>query len=242
MAKEEYNLNIGSKRYSSWSLRVWLLMMMKDVAFDERLIPFINVQGKREFNDETKRNIASVSKTAKLPSLSNGSTTLSESLPILEFLNEAHPDKNLWPVSSDERAHARMLAGAIYSGFHGTKLALPFLGDGRRKENPSQLEGTLEAEMKILQAILLETNIGSSDRYLYGDFTIADAMLIPLLMRYRSYNVIVSQQMNSYIEFAWNSHALQKWIAEAQVESERIEDIEQIYSAFPKRAEVKYKL
>ncbi|MGU9962642.1 MAG: glutathione S-transferase family protein [Candidatus Halichondribacter symbioticus] len=237
-----YVLNIGSKKYSSWSLRVWLLMKVKKIPFRENIIPFVNIAGKREFNTETKRKILLVSKTMKVPSLGTQSTSISESLPILEYLNDDWPEKKLWPEDIFDRAAARMLAGALYSSFHQTKLYMPFVGDGRKRTKRLLANKGIRSELDILLNILPNMDKIVENRYLYGDFSIADAMLIPLLMRYYCYNIIIPNHLKSYIERAMSLPEIKDWIKGAQQEKEIIKEIEDIYIKFPQIASVKYKL
>lgn len=237
-----YVLNIGSKKYSSWSLRVWLLMKVKGIHFDENIIPFITALGKREFDNNTKLKIFSISKTGRVPSLSINNISISESLVILEYLNDSFPDLSLWPNDIYKRASARVLSGALYSGFHATKLSLPFVGDGRKKNTKTSLTGHLKNDLDILLNLLPDTLDTTNGKYIFDTFSIADAMLIPFLLRYYSYNIDIPDNLASYLEAVISSEPMQSWIAAAQEESEEIIEIEQIYTNFPKRASVEYKL
>ena len=217
-------------------------MNKKCISFNENIIPFVNVKNKREFSYETKKRISQISNTMKVPSLKSGNLCISESLPILEYLNEMHPEKKLWPADIYKRTMARMLAGALYSGFHNTILYLPFVGDGRKKCVKTEIKGKLKDELNILLNILPSMNKMTKHEYLYGDFSIADAMLIPFLIRYYSYGVQIPVQLDSYLEHIIFSPEVQSWMVVAQNECEVIKEIEDIYVNFPNRNSVEYKL
>jgi len=90
-------LVIGNKNYSSWSLRPWLAMKVLGLAFDEKRIP-LDTPG-------TKQEILRYSPAGKVPCLVDGSLAIWDSLAILEYLAERHPQ--LWPADAAERARAR---------------------------------------------------------------------------------------------------------------------------------------
>jgi glutathione S-transferase len=77
-------LVIGNKNYSSWSLRGWLAMALTKAPFEERLIPI--------FEEDWESEIATVSPTCKVPVLIDGDRTIWDSLSIIEYLAERHPD------------------------------------------------------------------------------------------------------------------------------------------------------
>src|SRR5205823_7872192 len=83
-------LIIGNKNYSSWSLRPWIAMKVADLAFDEEVIS-LNAQ-------DFKGRVTKISGTGKVPALVDGDVQVWESLAILEYLAEKHPDARLWPA------------------------------------------------------------------------------------------------------------------------------------------------
>jgi glutathione S-transferase len=100
-------LVIGNKNYSSWSLRPWLAMKARGIAFDEKRIPLHDPAAKGE--------ILKHSPSGKVPCLVDGSLAVWDSLAILEYLAEHDPQ--LWPAQRGERARARALAAEMHSGF-----------------------------------------------------------------------------------------------------------------------------
>ena len=95
-----YQLYIGNKNYSSWSLRPWVLMRELQIAFEERLIPF----GQADVWESFRR----LSPTGKVPCLVDGDLNVNDSLSITEYLAERHPE--VWPADVSARAWARSAA------------------------------------------------------------------------------------------------------------------------------------
>lgn len=237
-----YTLHIGSRRYSSWSLRVWLAMRLAEIPFAESVIPFWSRSDRRAFRPEVLDRLAAVSPNRRVPALATPDLTLCESLAILEYLNERHPDRGLWPDDPIARARARMLSGAIHAGFHPIKLRLPFLGDGRSTPPRPIDDPDLDHEVAVLMDLLPEPAGGEPGAFLFGRFTIADAMMAPLVMRFHVYGVAVPPRLTAYIQTILAIPAVQDWIARAQTEPERIPEIEAIFERFPEPAPVEQKL
>ena len=102
-----YELFIGNKNYSSWSMRPWVLMRQLGIGFTEQLRPFHLNKGEGDFRK--------FSPSGKVPLLVHGDYRVWDSLAIAEFLAERHP--GVWPALSDARAFARCAAAEMHSGF-----------------------------------------------------------------------------------------------------------------------------
>src|SRR6266705_4390913 len=110
-------LIIGNKNYSSWSLRPWIAMKVAGIAFDEEVIS-LNAQ-------DFKGRVTKISGTGKVPALVDGDVQVWESLAILEYLAEKHPDARLWPADPAPRALARAIAAEMHAGFVPLRRHLP---------------------------------------------------------------------------------------------------------------------
>ena len=109
MAANRYRLVIGNKTWSSWSLRPWLAMRRTGLPFDE-----INVRLRLP---DTKAQILKHSPSGMVPTLIDGQLAIWDSLAILEYLAERHPEAELWPREASARAIARSAAAEMHSGF-----------------------------------------------------------------------------------------------------------------------------
>ena len=92
-----YDLYIGNKNYSSWSLRPWVLLRELGIPFRERLVPFGGAQN--------PTRSATFSPTGKVPCLVDGAITVWDSLAITEYVGERHA--GVWPAEAAARAWAR---------------------------------------------------------------------------------------------------------------------------------------
>ena len=109
MAANRYRLVIGNKNWSSWSLRPWLAMRRFGVPFEE-----INVRLRQA---DSKAEIIKYSPSGLVPLLLDGDLAIWDSLAIIEYLAEQHPDKHMWPADRQARALARSVSAEIHSGF-----------------------------------------------------------------------------------------------------------------------------
>ncbi len=109
VAAPNYTLVIGDKNLSSWSLRPWLALKQCGIPFAETRI--------RLRQPESKAAILEHSPSGKVPALQTDGLVVCDSLAILEFLAERHPDCGLWPKDAEARALARSIAAEMHAGF-----------------------------------------------------------------------------------------------------------------------------
>ena len=112
-----YELVIGNKNTSSWSLRPWLVMQAFGIPFSETLI--------RLRRPETPAELLRHSPSGKVPLLKSGHLLVWDSLAIIEFLAEQHPNKPLWPADPAVRAVARCVSAEMHSGFQALRNECP---------------------------------------------------------------------------------------------------------------------
>ncbi len=109
MAGADYRLLIGNKAWSSWSLRPWLLMRRFGVPFEE-----INVRLRQP---DSRAQILAHSPAGMVPALIAGDLVVWDSLAIIEFVQDRHPDLAIWPKDGIARAVARSVSAEMHSGF-----------------------------------------------------------------------------------------------------------------------------
>src|SRR5688572_29017555 len=102
-------LYVGSKRYSSWSLRPYLALAHAGAKFACTTILLDR--------DDSKANIGNVSPSARVPVLHDDELVVWDSLAICEYVNELFPDAKLWPTDRKQRAKARAVSAEMHSGF-----------------------------------------------------------------------------------------------------------------------------
>ncbi|MGQ0578666.1 MAG: glutathione S-transferase family protein [Betaproteobacteria bacterium] len=211
-------LVIGNKAYSSWSLRPWLLMKHAAIAFDEVRIAL--------YRQDSKQTILRYSPAGRVPVLVDGSLTVWDSLAICEYLAEKHPQKQLWPTETRARANARSISAEMHSGFVNLRSQMPMnvrrqmAGRGRTPE--------VLAEISRIQAMWNDcrTRFGAGGPFLYGEFSVADAMYAPVVSRFHSYQVELEGNARAYAEMMYALAAMHEWITGANAETEVISEYE----------------
>ena len=110
-------LYIGSKSYSSWSLRPWLALKQSGLAFEEVEIALRQ--------PATKASINKVSPSGKVPCLVHGGLQIWDSLAICEYLADETPEAHLWPTDRAARAFGRAISAEMHAGFTKLRQSLP---------------------------------------------------------------------------------------------------------------------
>ena len=203
-------LIIANKAYSSWSFRPWILMRHFGIAFNEVVIPMAQ--------ENTRAEMLRFSPAGKCPALHDGDITVWDSLAIIEYLAECHPEKPLWPEPRAARAQARSLAAEMHSGFTGLRGLLPMnmrRAVKRRELPPEASADVVRIEQAFRQA---RKEFGQAGAFLFGDFSAADAMFAPVVNRLHVYDVVVTAATRAYMDTMMALPAWQEWQAQAQAE------------------------
>ena len=208
-------LIIGNKNYSTWSLRPWLLMKEAGIEFDEHRIVLDT--------PKTAKEIAEFSAAGKVPILQLGDVTVWESLAIAETVAERWPEKKLWPEDFGERAHARAISAEMHSGFVHLRNCMPMncRAMGRKVHIPDELGDDINRVIDIWSDC--HKHYGDRGGWLFGDFSVADAMYAPVVMRLRTYGINLPDSAGYYPHRLLESEAMQEWLAAAECETEVIE-------------------
>jgi glutathione S-transferase len=178
-------LVIGTKAWSTWSMRPWLALKKTGVPFAETLIPL------RQENGLTGAAIKPHSPSGLVPALKDGDLTVCDSLAICEYLAERFPEAGLWPTDPAARALARAAASEMHSGFASLRGECPM-----DLTAPIRLVDLSDATHKDLRRIAELWN-GLLSRFggpwLGGsEWGIADAFFTPVATRLRTYGVRLS--------------------------------------------------
>ncbi len=208
-------LIIGNKNYSSWSLRSWLLLREAGIDFDEQVISLDL--------DDTAARIADFSSAGTVPVLLLGKQTIWDSLAIAETVAERWPEKNLWPADADARAHARCISAEMHSGFAELRAHMPMncRAMGRKVHLPDELSKDIDRIIAIW--VDCHRRYSNDGDWLFGSFSIADAMFAPVVLRLRTYGINLPESAEFYPRRLLQSHAMQEWLAAAECEVEVIE-------------------
>ena len=197
-----YELFIGNKNYSSWSMRPWVLMRQLGIGFTEQLRPFHLNQGEGDFRK--------FSPSGKVPLLVHGELRIWDSLAIAEFLAERHP--GVWPALADARAFARCAAAEMHSGY-GTLRNECSMSVGVRIRIHKVSDG-LRAELARLDELWAKGIAQFGGPFLAGPrFTAADAFFAPVATRIQTYGLPVSERAARYTGLLLQQASVAEWIA-----------------------------
>jgi len=208
-------LIIGNKNYSSWSLRTWLLLREAGIDFEERKILLDT--------DNTASQIAEYSAAGRVPILILDQQTIWDTLAIAETVAEHWPEKNLWPVNADARAYARCISAEMHSGFSALRSCMPMncRAMGRTVPLPDELADDIDRIIAIWSDC--HHRYSGDGGWLFGEFSIADAMFAPVVLRLRTYGIKLPDSAGFYPQRLLQSRAMQEWLAAAESEIEVID-------------------
>ncbi|MBA4284362.1 MAG: glutathione S-transferase [Xanthomonadaceae bacterium] len=203
-------LVIGNKNYSSWSLRPWLALRVAGIAFAEQRIPLDQ--------PDSKARMLIESPAGKVPVLVVGDLVIWDSLAICEYLAERYPDARLWPLDPAQRARARAISAEMHSGFAGLRSAMPMNCRGRHPD--SGRTAAALADIERISALWSDALAASGGPFLFGHFTIADAMYAPVAARFVTYAVALPPACAAYVARLQALPAMVEWNAAAATETE----------------------
>jgi len=198
-------LFVGSKRYSSWSLRPYLALAQTGTAFETTTILLDQ--------DDSKANIAKVSPAGRVPVLHHDGLVIWDSLAICEYLAELFPDTKLWPSERPARAKARAISAEMHSGFAALRRDMP-MDLGANKPGVGHTAEAL-ADVRRVHAIWHDALNASGGPFLFGSFTIADAMFAPVATRFVTYGVDLDALCRTYVDTTFALPWMQEWVADA---------------------------
>ena len=211
---EDLSLIIGNKCYSSWSLRAWFFLKHSGLDFRERRIPLET--------DQWRREILDYSPSGKVPVLMHGEIRVWDSMAICEYVSETFLAGGGWPPDPAARALARSVSAEMHSGFPHLRAQLPM--NCRRRFPGYPIPG--DAAMDIARVLeiwdLCLARYAPQGPWLFGSFSIADAMFAPVALRFYGYDVKLSAGEEQYVRTVLDDEAVRDWIRAACRETETI--------------------
>jgi glutathione S-transferase len=205
-----YDLYIGNKNYSSWSLRPWVLMRELNIPFREVLVPFGGAQNPDVFR--------AFSPTGKVPCLVDGTTTVWDSLAITEYLAERHA--GVWPTDAVARAWARCAAAEMHSGFQALRNTCG-MACGLRIRLHS-IGAPLERDLHRIEQLWADGLARFGGPFLTGArLCAADAFFAPVAFRIQTYDLPLAAGSRRYAAQLLGLPAMQQWYSAALAETWR---------------------
>ncbi|MDP1626326.1 glutathione S-transferase family protein [Parvibaculum sp.] len=219
MAAPEFELVIGDKNWSSWSLRPWLLMRQAGIPFQETSI--------RLRSPDTKSQILVHSPTGFVPALKWRGVVIGDSLAICETIADLFPGKKLWPKDALARALARSACSEMHSGFQAIRRDMPMAvlerhnGEGHTEEALASARRVIELWRALRGRFGRQAT--EDQGFLFGHFTVADAMFAPVVTRFETYGVNLGAlgddgMVRAYMDAILTLPSMRDWIAGAEAE------------------------
>lgn len=209
-----YTLTIGTKDWSSWSLRPYMALRAIGVRFEEDVIPLRRNSTTAEVEKRTPAGRVPVLKIDE----SGQSYIVWDSLAICETLAERHPESQLWPADAKARAKARSYCAEMHSGFADLRdqLTMDF---ARRLPMPELREATRQQIARIIAAWTEALGANENDGgFLFGRFSIADCMYAPVVSRFVTYGIDLPAPARRYVDRMFALPAMRDWGEAARAE------------------------
>ena len=213
-----YTLVIGNKNYSSWSMRPWVWMRHHSIDFTTHRIVLRT--------PATRTEIAAFGCGATVPVMVDGEAKVWDSLAILEYLAEQHPECQGWPADSASRAHARSVCAEMHSGFMPLRSAMPM--NCRRTIEDFTVSGEVAGDVDRINRIFNDCRrrYSGGGSWLFGSYSIADAMFTPVVMRFNTYGIKLDGDAAAYLHTVSHQSSVLEWIEDSRQEKEVIESDE----------------
>ncbi len=210
-------LTISSRNYSSWSLRGWLLCRLAGIEIDVQAVPLDDPGNRAE--------LLLLSPSVLVPRLTHEGASVWDTLAISEYLNELHPEAQMYPADRIARAHCRAVSGEIHSGFANLRSALPM--NLRAHHESFRIFAGARPDIERIETIWRECIEAYGGPFLFGAApTVADAMFAPVTRRFLSYAVAMTPTSAVYCAMIDGWAPMQEWIADAAAEPEEMEELD----------------
>ena len=196
-----YDLYIGNKNYSSWSVRPHVLMTALSIPFTEHLVPFHDEAAWAEHRKRSPNGL--------VPLLIDDGLVVWDSFAIAEYLAERHD--GVWPKDAEARAFARCAAAEMHSGFFQLRNVCG-MNIGIRVTLKPEAEARIAKDVARLEELWAEGLDRFGGPYLGGDaFTAVDAFFCPVAFRIQSFGIKVSDKAMAYVKTLLGHPAMVAW-------------------------------
>ncbi len=202
-------LFIGTRRYSSWSLRGWLAVRLARLGVEEVVIPLAG---------GVTPAVQAASPGGTVPYLEHRGNRIWDSLAICEYCAEQAP--GLWPDSPAGRAHARVIAAEMHAGFRALRMAMAMSLFRPAAVGTCRNDGVL-ADVARIETIWRTTRarFGAGGPFLFGRvFNNADAMYAPVVARFLTYRPELAADSLAYCAAVRAHPLVAEWYDAAALE------------------------
>jgi len=198
-------LYIGTRRYSSWSMRGWLAVKLADLEVEEVAIQLVG---------GNTPEVKAISPSGTVPLLEHEGNRIWDSLAIIEYCAELAP--RLWPADRRARAVARAVSAEMHAGFRDLRSDMP-MNLGAAHPGEGRTAGAL-ANIARIEQLWADTRGLFGGDYLFGDFCAADAMFAPVVARFATYGPELTSASKEYCAAVLAHPLVEAWHSAAAAE------------------------
>lgn len=199
-----YELFIGDRSFSSWSMRGWLMLRNFGLPFRSHMVGLYSGTLADDLSALVPARLVPV---MRMPD----GIVIGDTLAMAETLVERHPDVGFWPQDPAARALARWLAAEMHSGFAAL-----------RGECPMQLlhcycgftvSASVRADLDRIETLwsLARDRHGCDGQWLFGRYTLADVFFAPVAARIAGYRLPVGAEASAYVAAQLADPAFREW-------------------------------
>ncbi len=202
-------LVIGNKNLSTWSMRPWVALHAAGIDFDEIMVPLRT--------EQTKAEILRHSPSGKVPALKLEGAVIAESIAICEWAAE-NAQTLILPANPVARALCRSVSAEMHAGFAALRNECSMDMMARFTNHP--VSDQCRADIARIDELWSDcrTRWGQTGPYLFGNWSIADAMYAPVVSRFITYDLPRSALAGAYIEAASTHPSYLAWQEGARAE------------------------
>ncbi|WP_300036947.1 glutathione S-transferase [uncultured Roseobacter sp.] len=202
-----YDLYIGDRTFSSWSLRGWMMLEKFGLSFNTHLVGL--------YTGTMAHDLAPLAPARLVPVLRTPEgDVVTETMAMAETLAERHPEAQMWPGDAVARSKARSLCAEMATGFHALRTACPMqlehVWDG------FQPDQAVLRDLERIQTLWAWAGGGdvSETDWLFGRYSLADVFYAPVAARIVGYDLPVSDGARAYCDRVVEDPAFRAWRAE----------------------------
>ena len=202
-----YDLFLGDRTFSSWSLRGWMMLETFGLPYKTQMV---GLYTGTMADDLKPLSPARLVPTLRLPD----GTVVGETAAMAETLAERHPDIAMWPDDPALRATARWLVAEMCSGFTALRSHCPMqLNHVVEGFDPAPVRSDLD-RLEVLWTHARD--MGSEGPWLFGPWSLADVFYAPVAARIVGYDLPVSRSARAYCDAIIAHPSFKAWREEGQ--------------------------
>ncbi|QHJ00965.1 glutathione transferase [Xylophilus rhododendri] len=197
------HLHVDSRFTSPYALSVY-------VALREKGLPFTLSTVDLARDEQHARAFAESSLTQRVPTLTDGDFTLSESSAIVEYLEEAYPQTPVYPRELQARARARQVQAWLRSDLMSIREERSTEGVFYTPVTAPLSPAGLAAVAKLYAGA--SALLAHGGPHLFGEWCIADTDLAVMLNRLLRHGDAMPERLAEYVRGQWRKESVQAWV------------------------------